>query len=146
MNVVAFLLESALFVPAIYATSMLSVQVGHGYGMPKHLTTMSVQSGGPRVRSEMPDGTRQSVVRARLFGSGKALPKLVSRFLPRWTWLVHFPSGSGIRALIEETPRVQLAHVRDGQLALEAEWLPEAVRLLPVGCYLPDLRMQLPPP
>jgi len=28
----------------------------------------------------------QSVVRARLIGAGKALAKLVSRFLPRWTF------------------------------------------------------------
>jgi hypothetical protein len=146
LNVVAFLREPALFVPGIYATSMLSVQVGHRYGMPKHPTTMSVQSAGPRFRSEMQDGTRQSIVRAQLLGSGKGLAKLISRFLPRWTWLVRFPSGSRIRALIEEMPRAQLAYVQAGQLALEAEWLPEAVRLLPVGCYLPGLRMQLPPP
>jgi hypothetical protein len=146
LNVLTLLREPALFAPAIYATSLLSVRVGHGYGMPKSLTTMSVQTGGTRFCSQMQDGTRQSVVRARLLGSGKALAKLSSRFLPRWTWLVRFPSGSAIRALIEETPAVQLAHVQAGHLTLEAQWLPEAVRLMPVGFYVPGLRMQLPPP
>jgi hypothetical protein len=146
LNVVAFLRRRALFVPGIYATSELTIQVGHGYGMPKQPTTMRMQVEGSRFRSEMRDGTRQSFVRARLLGSGKGLAKLVSRLLPRWTWPVRFPSGSGIRALIEETPGVQLAQVQAGQLALEAEWLPQAVRLLPVGYYLPGLRMQLPAP
>jgi hypothetical protein len=94
----------------------------------------------------MQDGTQQSFVRARLLESGKGVTKPLSRFLPGFTWPVRFPSGSGIRALIEETPRVQLASVQDGQLALEAEWLPQKVTLLPVGCFVPSLRMQLPPP
>jgi hypothetical protein len=146
LNVVAFLRKRTLFVPGIYATSELTIRVGHGYGMPKQPTTMQVEVGDTWVRSEVRDGSRQSVVRARLLGSGKGLGKLVSQFLPNFTWPVRFPSGSGIRALIEETPSVQLAYVQEGHLALEAEWLPEAARLLPVGCYLPGLRMQLPPP
>jgi len=146
LNVVAFLRQRMLFVPGIYATSLLSIRVGHRYGMPKQPTTMQVQVGDKWVRSQVRDGTRQSFVRARLLGSGKGVAKLFSRFLPSLTWPVRFPSGSGIRALIEEAPRVQLAYVQAGRLALEAEWLPEAVRLLPLGCYLPGLRMQLPPP
>jgi len=144
LNVVVFLRQRTLFAPSIYATSELTIQVGQGYGMPKQLTTMQVQVGDKWFRSQVRDGTRQSVVRARLLGSGKGAAKLVSRWLPGFTWPVRFPSGSRIRALIEETPRVQLAHVQAGQLALEAEWLPQAVTLLPVGIYLPGLRMQLP--
>ncbi|TMD62228.1 MAG: hypothetical protein E6I91_16675 [Chloroflexi bacterium] len=64
--------------------------------------------------------------------------------MPSFTWPVRFPSGSTIRALILTTPRAQLAYVQAGQLALEAEWLPQAVTLLPVGIYLLGLRMQLP--
>lgn len=146
LNVLAFLRERALFVPGIYATSMLSVQVGHGYGMPKHPTTMSVQSGGPQFHSKMQDGTRQSIVRARLLGSGKGLAKLIPRFLPSFTWPVRFPGGSRIRARIEKMPRLQLAHIEVGHLALEKAWLPKGVHLLPVGCYASGLRMQLPPP
>jgi hypothetical protein len=145
LNVVAFLQERALFVPGIYATSMLSIRVGHRYGMPKQPTTMQVQVDEKWFCSEVRDGTRQSFARARRLGSGKGAAKLAPRFLPSFTWPVRFPSGSSIRALIEETPRVQLAYIQAGQLALEAEWLPKAVRLLPVGCYLPSLRMQLPP-
>jgi len=146
LNVVAFLRERALFVPGIYATSMLSIRVGHRYGMPKQPTTMGVQTVDQRFHSQMRDGMRQSFVRARLLGLGKGVTGLISRCLPSFTWTVRFPSGSGIRGLIEETPRVQLAHVQAGRLALEAEWLPQAVMLLPVGFYLPGLRMQLPPP
>jgi hypothetical protein len=48
--------------------------------------------------------------------------------------------------VIEATPRAYIAHVQEGQLSLDAAWLPEADRLLPFGLYLPHLRMQLPPP
>ena len=34
----------------------------------------------------------------------------------------------------------------EGRLALNAAWLPRPVPLLPLGLYIPDLRMQLPPP
>ena len=146
LNVVAFLQEQALFVPGIYATSDLTIQVGHRYGMPKHPTSMHMQVGGQRFCAEVKDGTRRSFVRARLLGSGKGVAKLVSRYLPSFTWPVRFPSESTVRALIEAMPRVQLAQVQAGQLALEAEWLPQVVWLLPVGCYVPNLRMQLPPP
>jgi hypothetical protein len=40
---------------------------------------------------------------------------------------------------------VQLARVCGGRLALDAAWLPRPVRLLPLGVYVPGLRMQLPP-
>lgn len=146
LNVVALARQRMLFVPGIYATSELTIRVGQGYGMPKHPATMQVQVGGSRFYSEVRDGRRQSVVQARLLGSGNGLVKLVSRFLPSFTWPVRFSSGSGIRALIEETPGVQLAYVQEGQLALEAEWLPQKATLLPAGFYLPGLRMQLPPP
>jgi hypothetical protein len=146
VNVVAFLRQRMLFVLGIYATSDLTIRVGHGYGMPKHPTRMQVQVDEKWFCSEVRDGTRQSFVRARLLGSGKGAAKLASWFLPSFTWPVRFPSGSGIRALIEETPHMQLAYVQAGHLALEAEWLREVVHLLPVGCYVPGLRMQLPPP
>jgi hypothetical protein len=146
LNVVAFLREPALFVPGIYATSDLTSQVGHRYGMPKHQASMQVHVGGLRFCAEVKDGTKQSFVRARLLGAGEGAAKLISRYLPSFTWPVRFPGGITVRALIEATPRVQLAQVQAGQLALEAEWLPQAVGLLPVGCYVPNLRMQLPPP
>lgn len=146
LNVVALLRRHALFVPGIYATSELTIQVGHRYGMPKQATVMRVQVVGKQFRSEMSNGTQQSFVWARLFGSGKGLAKIISHFLPRWSWPIRFPGGSSIRTLIQATPRVQMVHVQAGQLALEAQWLQEIVALLPVGFYLPAQRMQLPPP
>jgi hypothetical protein len=48
-----------------------------------------------------------------------------------------------VRATIQATPRARLALVR-GRLALNAPWLPAVAPLLPIGLYLPDLRMRLP--
>ncbi|GHO70452.1 hypothetical protein KSC_093440 [Ktedonobacter sp. SOSP1-52] len=146
LNVVAFLRGSMLFAPAIYATSDLTIQLGHGYGMPKQPTDMQVQVGEKWFSSHVRDGAQQSCIRARLLGSGKGIARLISRWLPRWTCPVRFPSGCSIHALLEETPRVQLAHIQSGHLALSVRWLPNAVRLFPLGCYVPGLRMRLPPP
>jgi hypothetical protein len=146
LNVTAFLRKPALFVPSIYATSDLTIQVGHRYGMPKRPTTMQVHVSDKEFSSSLIDGTRQSFVRAQMLGSGKGLAKVLAGFLPRWTWPVRFPGGRTIRALIQVLPRVQLAYVKVGQLALEVRWLTHAIRLLPVGCAVPDLRMHLPPP
>lgn len=60
----------------------------------------------------------------------------MSRFWPRCTWPVRFPEGRSIHARIETTPHMQIAQIQSGQLALEASWLPKAVKLLPVGVYL----------
>lgn len=144
LNVAAFLRERTLFVPGIYATSDLTIRVGHGYGMPKQAVTMQIQVECSQFRSEMQEGTRQSFVRARLLGSGIGATRLITWLLPSFTWPVHFPSGSQIRALITKTSRMHLAHLQAGSLALETEWLPKSVRLLPVGCYMSDLHMQLP--
>ena len=70
----------------------------------------------------------------------------MSRFWPRCTWPVRFPEGRSIHARIETTPHMQIAQIQSGQLALEASWLPKAVKLLPVGVYLSGLRMRLPHP
>ncbi|HBY95458.1 MAG: hypothetical protein M5U01_26590 [Ardenticatenaceae bacterium] len=146
LNVVALLGQRALFVPGIYATSDLTIRIGHHYGMPKEPTTMSVWINARRVESEVVDGRRRSFLKVRLLGSGRWPAAIVSRFWPWRTWPARFPDGREVRPLIERTPRVQIAHVQAGQLALQAAWLPEAVRLLPLGLYVPNLRMQLPPP
>ncbi|MFL5693520.1 MAG: hypothetical protein ACJ795_17130 [Ktedonobacteraceae bacterium] len=146
LNVVVLLRQRAFFVSGIYATSDLTIRVGHGYGMPKQPTMMNVQGEQKWFCSSMKDGTQQSFVRARLLGAGKLLGGVASHFWPRRIWPARFPSGSAVRPLLQATPWVQIVYVRRGQLALEATWLPKAVALLPIGFYLPDLRMQLPPP
>jgi len=45
---------------------------------------------------------------------------------------------------MQEIPAVRPVYVYAGRLALRAAWLPRSVPLLPVGLYLPGLRMQLP--
>jgi hypothetical protein len=146
LNVVAFLQKRALFIPGIYATSELTIQIGHSYGMPKQLTKMRVEVADKQFHANVRNDTPQSFVQAGLLGSGKGLARIISYFLPLWVWPTRFPSGRALRALIQTTSRVQIALVQAGQLVLETEWLPQAVSLLPVGLYLPGLRMQLPSP
>ena len=146
LNVIALLRRPAIFVPGIYATSPLTIRLGRRYGMPKHPTTMGLATKRRQIASRVIDGGRQSFVRARLLGSGKLLGAMVSRFWPWWSLPVRFPDRRQVRARILATPRVQLARVRGGRLALAAAWLPRPVPLLPLGIYVPGQRMQLPPP
>ena len=146
LNVLALLRARALFVPGIYATSELSVSIGHGYGMPKQLTAMTVTTTANRFSATTAGLASPSFVQARLLGSGRAVAKLLSPLWPRRVWPVRFPSGSEVRGTIQAAPRIQLAHVQRGPLSVEATWLAEPVSLLPVGVLTPALRMELPPP
>ena len=145
LNVAALLRRRAIFVPGIYATSALTIALGHAYGMPKQPTRMSRQRAGRWVRSRVGDGSRQSYIQARLLGSGRLLGWLAGRFWPWRAWPAWFPSGTRVRVLVQTTPRVQAGRVRAGRLSLPAPWLPEPVALLPSAAYLPGQRMQLPP-
>jgi hypothetical protein len=147
VSVLALLRRRAMFVPDIYASEARTVQIArHYYAMPKHLAHTDVRIGDGWFEGMLAEGGRRSVVRARLRGSWRGLGALVVRLWPRWTWPVHFPSGGHVRALILATPRVQVASVRAGQLALQTPWLAATPPFLPIGVYLPGLRMQLPPP
>jgi hypothetical protein len=145
LNIIALLHQRAFFVPGIYATGERTIRIGHRYGMPKQLTSMHVQVHGTHFEASMMDSACQSFVRARLLGSGRGVAQMVSRLWPRQLWPARFPAGTQVRAMIQATPRVHVAHVRRGQLCLDTPWLPQAVSLLPVGLYLPRLRMRLPP-
>ena len=146
LNVLALLRAPALFVPGIYATSELSVGIGHGYGMPKQLIAMDFSVSRARITSSAGGVAGRSSVRGRLDGSGKALAGLLGPLWPLRTWPVYFPSGSYVRALVQSIRRVQLARIEHGQLSVAATWMPETVSLLPVGLYLSDLQLRLPPP
>jgi hypothetical protein len=147
LNVVAPLQDRALFVPAIYATGERTIQIGRAcYGMPKQPATIHLRVGDERFLASAADGPCRSYVRARLLGSGQRLARLAARWWPRALWPARFPDARReLRALIQETPAARLAHVFAGRLALRAAWLPRPAPLLPVGLYLPGLRMQLPP-
>ena len=145
LTIVVLLRQRALFVPSIYATSERTIRIGHRYGMPKQPTLMHLQVHSTRFEASMIDGARESFVRARLLGRGVGVAPIVSRLWPRQMWPACFPAGTQVRAVIQATPRVQVAHVEAGQLSVDAAWLPDAVPLLPVGLYLPRLRMRLPP-
>ena len=146
LNVVAALRRRGGFVPGIYATSPLTIAVGRRYGMPKQPTRMGLGIAGSAFYSVLDDHGRRSHVRARLLGNGLALGAVFSRLWPRWSWPAFFPDGRSIRAQIQATPHVHLAHITAGRLALNAPWLPRPVALLPLGIYLPNQRMRLPPP
>ena len=145
LNIIALLRQRALFVPAIYATGERTIRIGHRYGMPKQPASMQVRVDTTRFEAQMMDGACESFARARLLGSGRGVAQMVSRLWPRQLWPARFPIGTDVRATIQATPRVHVAHVRQGQLCLDTPWLPQAVSLLPVGLYLPRLRMRLPP-
>jgi hypothetical protein len=146
LNVLALLRRPAMFVPGIYATSPLTIRLGRRYGMPKQPATMGLATTRRQIASRVIDGGRQRFVRARLLGSGEGLGGIVTRFWPWSSIPVRFPDGRQVRARILATPRVQLARVRGGRLSLDAAWLPRPLPLLPLGIYVPDQRMQLPPP
>jgi hypothetical protein len=146
LNVLALLRQRAVFVPGIYATSALSIRIGLGYGMPKRSITMDVRQDGRWVIALVTDGAHRSLARARLTGSGKTLTRIMSQWWPLRTWPVRFPSGAEVRGVIQAAPRVQIARLHHGRLSVGAPWLPIPVSLLPVGVYLPGLRMLLPPP
>ena len=146
LNVVAFERRGALFVPGIYATGERTIRVGHGYGMPKEPTQMSLQAQGPRFVSDVRVNGQLSLVHARLFGSGRWMARLLAWLWPRWVGPVEFPGGDRVKARIDAAPSVQLARIENGRLALAESWLPDPLTLLPLGLYVTQLRMTLPPP
>jgi hypothetical protein len=146
LNVMALLARRVVFVPGIYATSALTIRLGHRYGMPKQPTRMGRQVGEQRIRFSVYDGPAHSYVEARLLGSGRLLGALCGWLWPRWVWPARFPGGRRIRVRVQATPRVQIGLVRGGQLALRARWLPAPIPLLPIAAYVRDQRMRLPPP
>jgi hypothetical protein len=135
----------ALFVPGIYATSPLTLAIGHRYGMPKRPAEMRFTVDDERVASLATDRGAHSWVEASLLASGRVLGGLLRRTVPRRSWIARFPSGTAVRARVTRLPRAQLAGVR-GTLALAEPWLPEPARLAPLGLFVPGLRMRLPEP
>jgi hypothetical protein len=145
LNVVAPLRERALFVPGIYATSRLTLRIGHRYGMPKRLASMRFDAGETRVAACTEFGGGTAEVDASLLTSGRPLAAILGAFLPRRSWPVRFPGGAAVRGCVHAVPRARLAAVR-GELALAEPWLGAPARLWPLGLYVPGLRMRLPPP
>jgi hypothetical protein len=146
LNVLALLRAPAVFVPGIYASSELSVRIGHGYGMPKQLVPVDFGLSRARLAASADEHGHRSHVAAMLLGSGRGPARLLSPFWPLHTWPVCFPSGTGLQAVVRAIRGVQLAYIRRSQLALRVPWLPRPVRLQPVGVYLSDLQFRLPPP
>jgi hypothetical protein len=132
-----------LFVPGIYATSSLTLAIGHRYGMPKRSVGMRFDADPERVTSSALDRGARSEIEASLLASGRVLGAWLRLALPWWTWTARFPSGSAVRARVTRLPRAQLAGVR-GTLTLAEPWLPEPVPLAPLGLFVPGLRMRLP--
>jgi hypothetical protein len=137
--------ERALFVPGIYATSALTLAIGHRYGMPKRPAHMGFAADAERVSSWTGLEGARSEVEASLLASGRVLGSLLRRTLPWWSWPARFPSGEAVRARVQRLPRVQLAGVR-GTVALPEAWLPQPVHLFPLGLFVPGLGMRLPAP
>jgi hypothetical protein len=146
LNIMALLKRRAFFIPAIYATTDLSLRLGKAYGMPKKPIAMHFTASKKQINSEAREGERLSFVQAHIGGTGRVLAKLANLFWTWWTWPARLPGGGSVRAQIQSTPRIYPAFVRRGQLWVEEEWMPHPLVLLPLGLYAPNLRMQLPPP
>lgn len=144
MTVIALLKAPAVFVPDIYATSRLTIEIGYRYGMPKQPTKMALHTSDGRFWSDVDDAGRHSFVRARLLTRGKLLGHAISRILPLWSWPARFPDGGEVKALLQRVPRVQVSYVCGGRLAVRADWLPAPISFLPIGLYLPGQQMRLP--
>lgn len=146
LNVVTLLNKKVLFVPRIYASSHLSVVISSLYGMPKTRHDLSWSESEVYISSELIKAEHRSFVRARPFLYGKIGAKLLSFFLPFTTWPVLFPGQTRIRAIIKKVPAIRPALIKKGQLSLPEPWLPDPVSFFPIGLYVPQLVMHLPPP
>lgn len=146
LNVVALLFKRALFVPRIYASSQLPVQIASLYAMPKILHPLEWYGDNSQLLSSLLNQGRHSFVQAQLLKGSKIVVRLLSLMLPLTTWPARFPAKSSVRAIIKSAPVVRLALIRKGQLWLPEPWLPEPVSFFPLGLYLPQLKMRLPSP
>lgn len=146
LNVAALLRNRRLFVPGIYASSHLSLRLGHRYGMPKKWTNMDYRASGREVRSHAVVENARSFVTARSLPGGRLVGTGLARTLPWWSWRVDFPSGSWIESLIESGGGARLLWVKEGELTLDEPWLPRAVTLRGPALHIPRQRMMLPEP
>ena len=144
LNVLALLRRRALFVPGIYATAEPSFRIARQYGIPKRRISIRFPDVGRRIEANAWDGDCQSFVRARLLGLGRLLAWAISWRWPWQSWPVRFANGAEVRGIVRATPRVDLACVQQGRLAVAATWLPAPVPLLPIGLYVSKLAVFLP--
>jgi hypothetical protein len=63
--------KRCLFVPNIYASSQLTVQIASLYGMPKTLHALSWNENKAYISSSLIEPEYQSTVQARVFKTGK---------------------------------------------------------------------------
>jgi hypothetical protein len=146
VTIMTVLRKRSLFCPLIYASNDLSIPIAKLYGMPKEEGPVVLDDSQSETRARIEHAEPKTVVRAQTGGRGGLLAAVLSRLWPVWSWPVRFPSGTSIQALIQSTPKVRLARVRQGVLALPVSWLPNPVSFFAVGLFIPQLRMQLPPP
>ena len=146
VTILAVLRKRALFCPVIYASNDLSIPIAKMYGMPKEVAPIALWFSGRDIKSQLSRGQLQSAVDASQATRGTLASALLSRLWPVWSWPVHFPARTHIEALVQATPKARLAAIRQGTLKLHASWLPSAVSFMRFGLFVPQLRMQLPPP
>jgi hypothetical protein len=147
VTILVLLRKSAVFVPALYATSLQNVQVAHTYyAMPKQLAPIQVSIDKNKFSSALSAAGSSGSVQARWFGKGKFLAKLAAWFLPWRTLWAWFPTASFVRALIQTMPKIHIAHLAGGRCVFPLLGIPKPLWIFSVGLYAPALRMQLPRP
>lgn len=146
LNVAVLLRDRRLFVPGIYATSELTLRLGHRYGMPKERAEMTYEARGARVTSRTAVGGDESHVEARSLPLGHLAGVIAQRALPWWSWPVEFPSGSRIEGYIEGAAGARAAWLYRRRLALNEPWLPQPAHVWPLALRIPAQVMRLPAP
>jgi hypothetical protein len=146
LTVALLLTKGRVFVPGIYATSDLSVAVGHRYGMPKSKAPIVYAESGSNVQAHVPIGDRESHVEGRALTVGAALPRLVARALPWQAWPASFPSGASVHAAVVRVERARPMWLSRRRLDVDESWLPEGAWLLPLALHVVGLGMVLPGP
>jgi hypothetical protein len=146
INVAALLKARLLFIPAIFSSSPLAVQIGHAYGMPKSLAPVQVAQTATTFNTMLQSAEHRSYIIAQRLRHSRVLRLLSRRFLPRPIWKALFPSSARVPPIIQPMRAPQWYRIREGRLDLPLPWLPNPIPFLPFGLYLPHQEMHLPPP
>jgi hypothetical protein len=146
INVAALLKARQLFIPAIYSSSSLAVQIGHAYGMPKSLAPVQLAQTATTFNTMLQSAEHRSYIIAERLRHSRFLRFISRRFLPRPIWKALFPSSAGVTPIIQPMRAPQWYRIREGRFDLPLPWLPNPIPFLPLGLYSPGQEMQLPPP
>lgn len=146
INVAALLKAQQFFIPAIYSSSPLAVQIGHAYGMPKNLAPVQIEQTDTTFNTLLQSAEHRSYIIAERLLQSRVLRFISHRFLPRPIWKALFPASTCVTPIVQPMHTPQWYRIREGGFDRPLPWLPNPIPFLPIGMYSPGQEMQLPPP